>query len=200
MAVIDDTIKKFLSGKIVDKTTDPTASKINFYYRNQMNSNHKIEEKRLKKIIEDNVTATQQGDTVSLIIYYNNRKLKNLLIKNKPHSTPKTTQERDHVVYQYTCNLEGCSAGRSYIGYTTCSIWERFRMHTQTGSIVKHLADQHSVHKPSRKQLVENVTILKSCADRRDLIYTEAVLIKELKPALNSQNEGCDRILKLFVH
>jgi len=200
MHLIDSTVQKFLSSKVLDERKDPPGSNIDFYFRNQMTSSYKTEEKRLRKIIEDNVAAAHQDDKVSLIIYYKNRKLKNLLIKNKPLSSPKTTQNRDHVVYQYNCNLEGCSAGRSYIGYTTCSIWERFKMHTQTGSIVKHLAEQHAIHKPSRKQLVDKVTILKSCKDKRDLIYTEAVLIKELRPQLNSQNEGCDRILKLFVH
>jgi len=73
-------------------------------------------------------------------------------------------------------------------------------MHAQNGSILKHLADQHGIQKPSRKQLVDNVKVLKSNPDRRNLIYSEAMLIKDLKPQLNAQNEGCERLLKIFIH
>jgi len=200
MALVEETVRKFLSNKFSNDSNDIIDNQINFYYRGQMSSNYKLEEKRLKNIIDDNVTAVHDNDKVSLIIYYRNKKLKNLLISNKPKSTSNIA-DRHHVVYQYTCSLDGCNAvNSSYVGYTTCTIWERFKMHAQNGSILKHLSEQHAIPKPTRKQLVDNVKILKSAPDRRDLIYTEAILIKDLKPQLNSQNEGCERLLKLFVH
>jgi hypothetical protein len=44
--------------------------------------------------------------------------------------------------------------------------------------------------------MLKDVDVLKTIQDKRDLIFTEAILIKTLKPSLNSQNEGADRILK----
>jgi len=202
MNFIEENVKKFLESKFSHREAgNDTDNKINLYYCNQMTSSYKMEEKRLRKIVEDNITPAHDRDQLSLIIFYRNKKLRNLLISNKPKSTSGNISDRHHVVYQYTCNIDGCNAGQNfYIGYTACSVWERFRMHTQNGSIVKHLAEHHAVHKPPRKQLVDNVTILRSANDKRDLIYLEAVLIKESKPPLNSQNEGCDRLLKIFVH
>ena len=109
-------------------------------------------------------------------------------------------KSKHHVVYQYACNLPGCNPDTKYIGYTACSVWERFKMHTQTGSIKKHLKDSHSINKPSRQELLDKTEILKTINDKRKLIITEAILIKNNKPLLNAQEEGADRLLKIFKH
>ena len=44
------------------------------------------------------------------------------------------------------------------------------------------------------------VKILYSDSSVGQLRMTEAVLIKDLKPSINSQEEGCDRLLKIFKH
>ena len=48
--------------------------------------------------------------------------------------------------------------------------------------------------------LVQDVEILSSATDRRDLLFAESLLIKTLQPSLNAQNEGFDRILKIVKH
>ena len=52
----------------------------------------------------------------------------------------------------------------------------------------------------ARRELLEDTKMLRRCQERRTLIMTEAVLINEEKPSLNSQAEGCDRLLKIFIH
>ena len=145
----------------------------------------------------NNVKPVNPNDTVSLRIYYRNKKLKNLFIRNKSSSAE--ISDKHHVVYLYTCNQEGCNSSK-YIGYTTCTVGERFRMHTQNGSIKNHFLEVHNVVRLPKKQLIECVSILSSNSSLGRLRMTEAVLIKDMKPSLNSQDEGCDRLLKIFKH
>ena len=163
-----------------------------------MTSNYKADEKQLKNIVQKYIQPVETSSKVTLIIYYRNRKLGNLFIRNKPQGI-RNLEDRHHVVYQYICNMEGCNAP-DYIGYTTCSLYERFGMHTQRGSIKGHMVDTHNVLRTPRRDLLSCTKVLATTGDRRKLIMTEAVLIKELKPSLNSQDEGCNRILKIFKH
>ena len=53
-----------------------------------------------------------------LKIYYKNKKVRSLFIRNNPHVT-----SENHVVYQYTCAKEWCQPNhQSYIGYTTTTV------------------------------------------------------------------------------
>ena len=103
----------------------------------------------------------------------------------------------------YTCNKDGCNSSsnpKKYIGYTTCTLEERFRTHTQIGSIKNHLVTAHNINRIPKNELLEATTILRSCQLKRKLIMTEAILIKELKPSLNLQEEGCNKLIKIFKH
>ena len=147
--------------------------------------------------MSNNVKPVDVNDTVSLRIYYKNKKLKNLFIRNKTSSSE--ISDRHHVVYLYSCNREGCSSS-TYIGYTTCTVAERFRMHTQNGSIKNHLMECHGENRTPKKQLIECVSILFTSNSLGYLRMTEAILIKDMKPSLYSQDEGCDKLLKIFKY
>ena len=74
-------------------------------------------------------------------------------------------------------------------------------MHTQnSSSIKKHLSVSHQKNKISTADLIPNTKILNSVPCKRELLITEALYIKSLKPSLNSQTEFSDRILKNFTH
>ena len=88
---------------------------------------------------------------------------------------------------------------QNYIGYTTCTVGERFKMHAQIGSIKKHLNEKHNIQ-VRKNDMVKNVEILGKSNNVSYLRMLEAVLIKDLKPNLNSQEEGCDKLLKVFKH
>ena len=164
-----------------------------------MCSNYKMEEKQLTSIISKYVKPVEEDNNqVDLRIFYRNKSLKSMLIRNRPTTTSQISN-RDHVVYRYKCTQEGCNASQ-YIGYTTCKIDERFRNHAQTGSIKKHHIEKHGATRVSKNDLIESTSILRSCQSKGRLRMTEAVLIKELKPNLNSQDEGCDKLLKIFKH
>jgi len=200
MQLIDNTIRDFISKKLQPSTnSNHQNNNIKFFFRNQMCSNYKVEERRLRKIFFRNVKAASDDSYVSLNIYYKNLKLQNLFIKNKPISDRPTAQ-RSHVVYQYTCNQAGCNSAQKYVGYTTCMLADRLRMHTYNGSIKKHLIEQHQFQKITKEEILASTKILKSCTNYRELFTTEAILIKDLRPQLNSQEEGSERILKIFRH
>ena len=174
-------------------TADPDS--ISFFFENQMTQNYKTEEKKLQELFTKHVVPVADSVGVKLLIYYKQKKLSSLFIRNKECRANEKCN-RHHVVYEYTCNEEGCNAPK-YIGYTTCTLYERFAQHA---SIKKHMSEVHGVARIGRRALLESVTVLCSISDRRRLIMTEAMMIKQNKPQLNSQEEGSTRLLKIFKH
>jgi len=199
MHIIDDSIDKFLNKAMQCPSNDQQEQNINLFYESQMTSQYRSEEKRIKSIISDNIKPAIDGTNVKLIIYYRNRKLKDLIIKNRPHTNSELA-DRHGVVYQYYCSNVGCHPFQSYIGYTTCTLSDRFRMHAVNGSIKKHLVECHNYSRVTKAELLNSIKILRSCTTKQELIMTEAVLIKQERPTLNSQDEGAERILKIFKH
>ena len=181
------------------KEPAPTKDKVEIFYEGQMHSNYKVDEKQLQNIITKYIKPADENHQVKLQIYYRNRKLKNLFIKNQD-KRDNDIRDRHHVVYQYTCNQSGCNSTQSYIGYTTCTIDDRFRMHAQSGSIKKHLSEHHGITRIPKNDLIPSTSVLATCHSKGKLRMTEAILIKELKPSINSQDEGCDKPLKIFKH
>ena len=148
MQIIDKVVKEFLDKLFLTEPFNTTVNnQINFFFQNQMSSNYKMEEKTLKKIVSDHVKPVDERDNIILRIYYKTKKLKLLFIHNK--TANKDISDTHRVVYQYSCHREGCNSSK-YIGYTTCTVGERFRMHTQNGSIKNHLSACHDITRVSK--------------------------------------------------
>jgi hypothetical protein len=202
MNLIDNTINKFMK-TINDKhrqANDNSGKNVSFYYKSQMTSNYKIEEKQLNSIFSTHVKGFTDDVKVKLNIYYKNKKLKDILIKNKLCSENYLKKDEHHVIYQYTCDRLGCNSNEKYIGLTTCSLYTRLGNHTQQGSIKEHLQNKHEIVSLKRMELLNSVTILAKNRNVRDLRFLEAILIKDRKPTLNSKEEGSDKLLKIFKH
>jgi len=202
MKIIDNEINKFITRKTESMQPcppePPPPPNINFFFNNQMTSHHKNDEKFLNNITEKYIKSVDPAKKVKLIIFYRNRKLLNLFIKNKGNFNADPVHDH-HVVYQFTCDYESCNSNK-YIGYTTCSLYQRFGCHTQSGSIRKHLTEEHGATSLRRRELLRSTEVLHRSNCRRDLIFMEALLIKENNPTLNAQDEGCEKILKIFKH
>ena len=168
-----------------------SKTSVTLYYCNQMTTNYKKEESMLKNIIAKNV-RTVQNSKLKLHIYYRNRKLQQLFIRNRP-----TSDDVFNVVYQYSCNEESCNNSNTYIGYTTTLLKLRLSNHAQQGSIKKHHCSIHN-SKVKTQHLRENTKVLTRINNRNELQIAEALLIKHHKPTLNEQNEFSDRTLKIF--
>jgi hypothetical protein len=190
--LLDENIKKFLHNKFTNAVKPAAKKEITLMYRNQFTSNFKQDEQNLRRAISKNVVTVDPTKEVQLLIYYQNRKLNSLLIRNKAHKSNVDAR----VVYQYECKEVGCNSIR-YIGYTTCSLTKRFYMHVQSGAIRSHNKDIHNF-KPLTRQLLQNTQVLFRGQNRNDLAIAEALLIKRERPALNQQDEGFVRVLKLF--
>jgi len=157
-----------------------------------MSSQYKQEERNLRKIISENIVP-RQDSSLQLAIYYRNRKLSNLFIKNNQN---KDTSD-SHVVYKYKCSHEGCQPLQYYIGYTTTTLKQRMTCHTQSGSIQAH---HRSVHNEKQKtaQLLDSTDVMYRAADKMELQIVEALYIKSENPPMNNQREGEVRILQVF--
>ena len=159
-----------------------------------MTSMYKQEEKTLRKIVRTHVLPAPEK-VVRLNIYYKNKKVSNLFIKNNPHK--KTLEEQSHVVYRYSCNAEECNPSQTYIGYTTTTLKQRMTTHAQNGSIKSHSMERHD-HVIRTAEILKQIKVIYSSPDRLELLLAEALLIKSQEPTINNQREGETRILDVF--
>lgn len=169
-----------------------TNNTVKLFYRNQMSNKYKQEEICLKKMIGDCVHPTDPQSRLSLHIYYKNRKLSQLFIKNNQHE-----KEIFNVVYQYTCNNDRCQPSQSYIGYTTSTLRQRMTFHAQNCSIKLHNNTVHDF-KATTKQLLESTIVLTKCSSKQDLKIAEALHIKQARPTINEQQEFSCATLQIF--
>ena len=196
MKTIQNVVNKFISKHIENppqNQCDTETEKILLYYRNQMSSYYKQEEQNLKRIISSNVLPTDENKSISLLIYYKNKKVRNLFIKNNPH-----VSSDNHVVYQYTCAQKKCQLNhQSYIGYTTTTVKQRMTTHAQNGSIKNHSNEAHNINIRT-KEIINEIKILFRSPDKTELQIAEALLIKFHNPILNNQAATFTRTLNVF--
>jgi predicted GIY-YIG superfamily endonuclease len=173
----------------------------NLYYCNQFHNNYLADERALKKIIRDNVKPVKNEDRLSLIVYYQNRKTKDLVIKNNISAKNVRELSKTNLIYQFNCPHYECVHSNNdnsvYIGYTTCTLSRRLTNHLQSGSIKEHFESTHN-SKITRAEIVDNTTIRFFERDTSRLRILEALVIKFEKPSINSQFTGFTRTLSLF--
>ena len=131
---------------------------ISFYIQHQMTSNYKVDERKLNSIFNNHITPVAETEIVKLPTYYSTRRLSYLITKIKLWKNPNKDM-RNHVVYQFKCDMVECKFF-TYIGYTTCSLYERFKMHTQTGFIIQHLRNGHNINRVPRCQLLDQTEVI----------------------------------------
>jgi hypothetical protein len=157
-----------------------------------MSDNYKEEEKELETIINRNIKPKDETKKIKLYIYYKNKKLKQLFIKNGVASS----QEDNNVVYQYTCSYAGCHSSK-YIGYTTNLLTCRMKQHYYSGSIREHHNQLHD-RRVTYNEILENTKVISRRGTKEELRIEEAILIKSMSPSINAQHEKFDGTLKIF--
>ena len=81
MKIVDTVINRLISRSLDDANANHTElpeENIRLYYRNQMNSIYKQEERNLKIIIETNLSPVDETKNIQTLRYYKNRKVGNL--------------------------------------------------------------------------------------------------------------------------
>jgi hypothetical protein len=168
------------------------------FYQNQMNRGYKVDERVLQSIIHDNVKSTTDNENIKLLIYYKNKKIKNLVMNNNPCKKTGLLQETN-VVYKFSCNKEGCRLlqNMNYIGLTSTTLSRRLTCHLQSGGPKNHMREAHN-ETITRATLEACTSIVMRCPDPSRLTIAEALIIKSESPAINLQTTGFVRTLKLF--
>ena len=136
--IVDRTIKNFLDRKFANSNIDSLQDETNrtakptvtaethddetakLFYENQMTSSYKQEEAALRKIIHDNVKPLEPVKTIKLQIFYKNKKLKHLFIKDR-------LEKRGNfcVIYQFKCDkMPSLETYNFFMGWTTTAIKE----------------------------------------------------------------------------
>jgi hypothetical protein len=166
-------------------------------YQNQMTSAYKTDERALTSIIDRNVVTLSDDDTVKLLIYYKNQKVSSLVSRNNP--IKKIKFQSTNVLYKFSCPNEDCKLQRNveYVGMTTTTLSRRLTCHLSSGGPKEHMRTKHETP-ITRRMLEENTSIIKQYQDSTRLAVAEALLIRELSPAINSQTTGFTRTLKFF--
>ena len=177
--------------------SNDTKKKINIYYQNTMSSAHKKDEKVLRDIVYRNCKTRNAEDELNLIIYYRNPRTSSLVMKNNLAAN-RDKLKQSYVVYKYSCthNKDGELCNNEYIGYTTQSLSQRLTYHMQQGAIKTHLRRTHNIN-ISRQDLNTNTVIIARSNNTTKLKCLEAVLIREIQPEINIQQNMCGS-LELF--
>lgn len=167
-----------------------SGRKIRIFYRNQMSTAYKIDERVIRDIIYGHVKCVDENDRLLLVIYYRNSKTKDLLIRNNAHSK-NDKLKCTNVVYRFSCPFEDCRLrDTSYIGATTTSLSRRLTMHLRDGAPKQHMNQEHHTTL-TRKHLTENTDIIKTEHNKYRLFIAEALLIRQHTPTLNKQVNSC---------
>ena len=174
------------------------ATSIKLYYCNQMNGAYKTDERVIRDIIKSKVKCINDDDKLDLVIYYKNKKVSNLLMKNNLTQDPSPLKQTN-VIYNFNCNIDDCALlpNVNYIRMTRTTLSRRLTMHLQNGNIKDHMRDAHN-RIITREQLVGNTKILRHCSDTHRLLAYEALTILENNPAINTQSTGIHKTLLLF--
>ena len=199
--MIDKTIKSFLEKVNKTETTEENAERVDLYYKNIMNTAYKVDEQVLKKIIKDNVKCTNANSKLNIVIYYNNKKTKSMVMRNNTTRKTNRTLNQTNIIYEFQCPKDECirqqSVNNAYDGFTDCTLSRRLSMHLQNGAIKDHYMTIHN-EKIDRKTIVECTKVRYKESDQQRLETIEALIILCENPEINKQDTGRKRILSLF--
>ena len=184
--VCQEMIAKHRSSQEIPAPEDRHEKDIKLFYKNTMTPAWKKDEKAIRSIVLQKCKPREPDHSLTLTIYYQSPKTSSLVLRNNMHRETAPLKQTN-VVYQYTCTFGNCATRPShYIGHTTTCLSRRLTMHLQNGGPKEHLKACHDLS-ITRDTLVSGTKILARCDDRRRLPVLEAVFIRELAPAINSQ-------------
>ena len=108
---------------------------------------------------------------------------------------------KTNLVYEYKCQRDASMhlppSQTKYVGLTTCQLTRRMSYHLQSGAIKKHSEIYHN-KKVTREEIEmwTNIRFLERDNDRLSIL--ESLIIHHEDPALNRQDTGKCRIMKLY--
>lgn len=176
--LVDSTIKAFINNQTLDKndsvpkespTEKPVIISISF------------KDQKSADMLKKQLQSLGRKISVPLKPVFKSRKIGDLLKSSE--EKPKIVNEQC-VVYQFKCG----SCDMDYVGYTNRHLHQRVAEHSSlNSSIGKHMLYAHGISKPN---LINNFSVIKKCRSKFDCLINEMLVIQELKPSLNVQNDS----------
>ena len=189
LATIDRQIQAILNNQVTNTTqnTSDRGNTISLYYKSQMTTNYRAEESALKNIIKRNCKPVHPEDKIKMTIYYQSPTTASLIVKNNM-ANDRSPLKQSNLVYHFKCNKGDCALlpTSGYIGYTSTTLSRRLTMHLQSGGPQQHTQTEHET-RLTRQDIVANTSILAKATDWRRLVALEAIMIREMDPAINRQ-------------
>ncbi|KAF0313069.1 hypothetical protein FJT64_016313 [Amphibalanus amphitrite] len=189
LTTIDQQIQSIVNNHINkgSQTTSNEGNVISLYYKSQMTSGYRAEESALKNIIRRNCKPVHPEDRIKISIYYQSPTTTSLIMKNNM-ANDKSPLKQSNLVYHFKCNKGDCALlpSSGYIGLTTTTLSRRLTMHLQSGGPQQHTQTEHQTLL-TRREIVDNTSILARASDWRRLAALEAIMIREKDPAINRQ-------------
>ena len=71
--ILTEKLNKFLHSNELRQIND-NNNKIKSYYKNQMSTSYKIDERIIRNVIKENIRITNNNDKLDVIIYYKSQK------------------------------------------------------------------------------------------------------------------------------
>ena len=105
-----------------------------------------------------------------------------MIMTNNPNRD-RAPLKRNNVVFFYKCTKRDCAPlpKSGYVGLTTTSLSRRLTMHLQNGGPKTHTERNHPDSPLTRRNMVENTSILTATSDSRRLSALEAILIRQFR-------------------
>jgi hypothetical protein len=135
---------------------------------------------------------------LKILIYYKNKKIQNLVMKNNPYKKTTVFQETK-VVYQFSCTREGCRLlpNMDYIELTTTTLRRSLACHLQSGRPRNQLME--AFNETIACTVLEVCTnIVTHCSDAYRFEIAEDLIIMDKTPVITLQTTAFFRNLRLF--
>ena len=170
---------------MLNRTESGTTYKL--YYKNNMSQAYKADERALRAIVRRHCKPVSAGDQLKLIVFYRNPTTRSLLMINNP-TAEKSLLKQSNIIYCYKCVIGDCALRNNckYIGHTTTTLSRRITMHLQNGGPKTH-TNLHHDQRLTRKQMLENTSIIDRTNNTRELHVLEAIHIRNQDPTINRQ-------------
>ena len=112
---VDAEIRKHLDRQfqVTEKDKQNNTAKIDLFYRSQMTTAYKTEERVIKDMIKSHVKCRHDNKSINFVIYYQTRQTLSLVMSNNLAVKQSRQKENSHlkkinVIYRFSCPEEGC--------------------------------------------------------------------------------------------
>ena len=188
--MIQDVIRNRLEKLYTDQKKDEeknTKQEITIYHRISYHTQFENEKQATTNILKRGIVPIEPYK-LKVQIYSKPNMTAQTIMKNNT-MTRAEVESKSHVVYKFKCPEGTCEyPPKTYVGFTTTTLRQRFQAHRNQGSIHQHYIDQHD-RKPTIKELIENTSIEYTNQNRYNLLIAEAIFITRTQPTLNIQKD-----------